>query len=191
MRETSPKDKKAETVWEVAPKEAVQGTPRQSGTDRDSQQVKDAGHDGARALANPQSGFGLLHEPVGYLLSDRPPMRGETTGSLRGSVPSEEGFLLGLLHVAFKLTFVGGTIEVALRLGYESIISKLPLLKAADANPLSGPARPSVGADKCPVVYSTVPLNEEVVHEYLHCTLGRATTPSRGASTCLIGRAAT
>jgi hypothetical protein len=60
MRETSPKDKKAETVWEVAPKEAVQGAPRESGTDRDSQQVTDARHDGARALANPKSGCGYL-----------------------------------------------------------------------------------------------------------------------------------
>jgi hypothetical protein len=37
MRETNPQDKKAETVWEVTTKEAVQGTPHQGGTGRDSQ----------------------------------------------------------------------------------------------------------------------------------------------------------
>jgi hypothetical protein len=36
MRETSPKDKKAETIWEVAAKEAVEGAPHQSGPGRDS-----------------------------------------------------------------------------------------------------------------------------------------------------------
>jgi|SRR5471030_1531508 len=61
-------------------------------------------------------------------------------------------FLMGLLHAAFNLPFVIGAIEVAPRLGYESIVSNLPYLEAADANPLPGPARPGVGADECPVV---------------------------------------
>ncbi len=52
MRETSPKDKEAETVWEVATKEAIQGAPRESGTGRDSQPVKDAGHGGSGALGS-------------------------------------------------------------------------------------------------------------------------------------------
>ena len=52
MRETSPKDKAAETVWEVATKEAIQGAPRESGTGRDSQPVKDAGHGGSGALGS-------------------------------------------------------------------------------------------------------------------------------------------
>jgi len=59
---------------------------------------------------------------------------------------------MGLLHAAFNLPFVIGAIEVAPRLGYESIVSNLPYLEAADANPLPGPARPGVGADECPVV---------------------------------------
>lgn len=95
-------------------------------------------------------------------------MRGKTPGSIRGSAHSDEGFLLGLLHAAFKLTFVIGPIEVTLRLRNESIISDLLYLEAAYANPLPGPARPRVSADECPVVYSTVDLNEEVVHEYPH-----------------------
>ena len=37
MRETNPQDKEAETVWEVATKEAVEGTPHQSGPGRDTQ----------------------------------------------------------------------------------------------------------------------------------------------------------
>ncbi len=43
MRETNPKDKKAETVWEVATKEAVEGAPHQSGTVRDSQASEGGG----------------------------------------------------------------------------------------------------------------------------------------------------
>ena len=43
MCETSPKDKKAETVWEVATKEAVEGAPHQSGAVRDSQACEGGG----------------------------------------------------------------------------------------------------------------------------------------------------
>src|ERR1700736_4802684 len=43
MREASPKDKKAETVWEVATKEAVEGAPHQSGAVHDSQASEGGG----------------------------------------------------------------------------------------------------------------------------------------------------
>lgn len=43
MRETSQKDKKAETVWEVATKEAVEGAPHQNGAVRDSQPCEGGG----------------------------------------------------------------------------------------------------------------------------------------------------
>jgi hypothetical protein len=37
MRETGPQDKEAETVWEIAATEAVEGAPRQRGPGRDAQ----------------------------------------------------------------------------------------------------------------------------------------------------------
>jgi len=48
MRETNPKNKEAETVWEVATKEAVKGTPHQGGTGRDSQAREGGGRFTAR-----------------------------------------------------------------------------------------------------------------------------------------------
>jgi hypothetical protein len=48
MRETSPKDKKAETVWEITTKEAVEGARHQSGTGRDSQASEGDGRFTAR-----------------------------------------------------------------------------------------------------------------------------------------------
>src|SRR5439155_12033059 len=68
---------------------------------------------------------------------------------------------------AFKLTLVGGTVEVAPRLGDEPVNTHLPYLESADVNPLPGPARPGVGTDECPMVHSAVLLNDEIVHEHL------------------------
>jgi len=42
----------------------------------------------------------------------------------------------GRFHAASNLSFVGGVIELSPRLGYESILSELPYLEAADANPV-------------------------------------------------------
>lgn len=59
-------------------------------------------------------------------------------------------------HAAVELTTVFGATEVALRGGDESIRSNLPDLEATDANPVSGPSRPGVGADQRPVILNAV-----------------------------------
>ena len=75
--------------------------------------------------------------------------------------------LLWLLHNALQLAPIIGGVELALRGGDESIGSNLPTLEAADANPMSAPSRPGVGADQRPVVLSTIRPNTHVVHNYL------------------------
>jgi len=54
----------------------------------------------------------------------------------------EGAFLRGFRDAGLQLTLVGGTIEVALRLGDEAILPELPHLEAADANPMTGAAWP-------------------------------------------------
>jgi hypothetical protein len=66
------------------------------------------------------------------------------------------------------LALVRGTIEVALRLGNESIFSDLPHLEATDANPKPSANWPGIGADECPVVFRKVALYKDVVHKQLH-----------------------
>ena len=77
---------------------------------------------------------------------------------------SDDASLLRFLHAQFQLTLVIRTVEVALRLGNKSVISDLPFLEPAEANPIPSPARPGVGAGECPMVFCPVALNQDVVH---------------------------
>jgi hypothetical protein len=80
---------------------------------------------------------------------------------------SEDGFPGGSLDTAFQLTLVSATVEMALRLGNESIVSELPHFEAADANPATGATWSGVGADECPMVDSPLLLQEDLPHKYL------------------------
>ena len=61
-----------------------------------------------------------------------------------------------------------GAVEVALRGGDESIGPDLSDLEATDENFMPAAARPGVCADQRPVIFTTVPLREYVIHDHPH-----------------------
>ena len=71
------------------------------------------------------------------------------------------------VRAGVELAFVGGTVEMALRLGDEAVGSDLPLLETANVNAAAGAVGAGVRADEGPMVFGEIAVKEDAVHEDL------------------------